>query len=236
MIRKNKGSAIVSVFNEEKTVKEVVVSLLNCQLIDEVIVVNDGSTDNTAKILKQIQQLQSYQFHYLEFKENKGKAYAMVSGVEISSGEILVFVDADITGLNYKHIEKLIAPLIFDQADMVIGRRYSEQNPKVDISKPIDDWLGGERALYRKDILPILWRMKDTRYGVETLLNLYYKSHNKRIKIVDLEGLIHFAKYKKYRLHVSLRNYMKETLQILKTIALNYFMVFTIIKNIIIKE
>jgi len=78
--------------------------------------------------------------------------------------------------------------------------------------------------------------MKGTRSGVETLLNLYYKSHNKRIKIVDLEGLIHFAKYKKYRLHVSLRNYMKETLQILKTIALNYFMVFTIIKNIIIKE
>ncbi|NCO68603.1 MAG: hypothetical protein COY75_01395 [Nitrospirae bacterium CG_4_10_14_0_8_um_filter_41_23] len=150
MISKNKVSAIVSVFNEEKTVKEVVVSLLNCKLIDEVIVVNDGSTDNTAKILRQIQQIQQlqfYQFHYLEFKENKGKAYAMVSGAEISNGKILVFVDADITGLNYKHIEKLIAPLIFDQADMVIGRRCSEQNPKVDISKPIDDWLGGERAL-----------------------------------------------------------------------------------------
>jgi glycosyltransferase involved in cell wall biosynthesis len=233
MISKNKVSAIVSVFNEEKTIKEVVVSLLNCQLIDEVIVANDGSTDNTAKILRQIQQ--SYQFRYLEFKENKGKAYAMVSGAEISNGEILVFVDADTTGLNCKHIEKLITSLIFDQADMVIGRRCSEQNPKVDISKPIDDWLGGERALYRKDILPILWRMKDTRYGVETLLNLYYKSHNKRIKIIDLEGLIHFPKYKKYRFHISLKNYTKETFQILRTIALNYLMVFTIIKNIIIK-
>jgi len=62
MISKNKVSAIVSVFNEEKTIKEVVVSLLNCQLIDEVIVANDGSTDNTAKILRQIQQ--SYQFRY----------------------------------------------------------------------------------------------------------------------------------------------------------------------------
>jgi len=42
-------TSIVSVFNEEKTVKNVIASLLNCELIDEIIVVNDGSTEALQK-------------------------------------------------------------------------------------------------------------------------------------------------------------------------------------------
>ena len=121
-------TSIVSVFNEEKTVKNVIASLLNCKLIDEIIVVNDGSTDGTSKILDQL--FESHQFRYVKFDKNKGKSYAMVAGVENSTGEIIVFVDADIIGLNCEHIEKLISPLVSNQADMVIGYRLSEKKSK----------------------------------------------------------------------------------------------------------
>ena len=230
MLSGKRITSIISVFNEEETVKNVIISLLNCELIDEIIVVNDGSTDGTSKILNQLPE--SHQFRYIKFDKNKGKSYAMVAGVENSTGEIIVFADADIMGLNCEHIKKLISPLVSNQADMVIGRRLSEKSPKVDITGPIDVWLGGERACYKKDILPIIDRMSKTKYGVETLLNLYYKSKNKKIKIVKLDGLIHLKKYEKYRFDTAALNYTKASLQIVSTIAVNYFLVFNVVKKI----
>ena len=229
MLSGKRITSIISVFNEEETVKNVIISLLNCELIDEIIVVNDGSTDDTSKILNQLSE--SHQFRYVKFDKNKGKSYAMVAGIENSTGEIIVFADADIMGLNCEHIEKLIFPLVSNQADMVIGRRLSEKSPKVDITGPIDVWLGGERACYKKDISPIINGMRKTKYGVETLLNLYYKSKNKKIKIVKLDGLIHLKKYEKYRLNTAALNYTKVSLQIINTVAVNYFLIFNIVKN-----
>lgn len=229
MLSGKRITSIISVFNEEETVKNVIISLLNCELIDEIIVVNDGSTDGTSKILNQLSE--SHQFRYMKFDKNKGKSYAMVAGVENSTGEIIVFADADIIGLNCEHIEKLIFPLVSNQADMVIGRRCPEKSPKVDITGPIDVWLGGERACYKKDILPIINGMRKTKYGVEILLNLYYKSRNKKIKIVKLDRLIHLKKYEKYRLNTAALKYTKVSLQIINTAAINYFLIFNIVKN-----
>ena len=88
MLSGKRITSIISVFNEEETVKNVIISLLNCELIDEIIVVNDGSTDGTSKILNQFSE--SRQFRYVKFDKNKGKSYAMVAGVENSTGEIIL--------------------------------------------------------------------------------------------------------------------------------------------------
>jgi len=233
MINKIKVSAVVSVYNEEKTVKNVVNSLINCSLVDEVIVVNDGSTDSTSKVLSQIATL--HPFQNIAFEKNKGKSYAMTTGVEKASGDIIVFVDADLIGFSCEHIKVLTLPLVTNQAKMVIGRRPAE-NPKMDITGPMDDWLGGERAVYRKDILPILDKIRETKFGVETLLNLYFKSKNNTNKctiIVDLKGLVHIRKYKKYSRPKAAINYAKATSQIVRTVFVNYFLIFTIIKNVL---
>ncbi len=232
MLKENKITVVVSVYNEEKTVKNVVNSLINCSLINELIVVNDGSTDNTSKILRQIAEL--HPFQNIEFEKNRGKSYAMTTGVEHASGDIIVFVDADLIGFSCEHIKALTLPLVSNQTNMVIGRRPAE-NPKMDITGPMDDWLGGERAVYRKDILPILDKMRETKFGVETLLNLYFKSKtdtNKQTIIVDLEGLVHVRKYKKYSRPKATINYAKAASQIVRTVFVNYFLIFTIIKNV----
>ncbi len=232
MLKENKISAIVSVYNEEKTVKEVVNSLINCSLVDELIVVNDGSTDNTANVLNDLAK--AHPFQNIAFEKNKGKSYAMTTGVEQATGDIIVFVDADLIGFNCEHIKVLTLPLISNQTNMVIGRRPAE-NPKMDITGPMDDWLGGERAVYRKDILPILDKMRETKFGVETLLNLYFKTKNetnKQTMIVDLKGLKHVRKYKKYSRSKAAVNYTKAASQIVRTVFVNYFLVFTILKNV----
>ena len=233
MRNKKKVTAIVSVFNEQRTVREVVISLINSKLVDEVIVINDGSTDKTAQTLKNL--LKSYKFDYLEFEKNKGKSYAMASGVEMSKGEIIVFVDADIIGLESRHIEKLLIPLITDNADMIIGQPYpDESKKKIDLLKPLE-LLAGERVVYKQDIMPIVKKMKTTKYGVETLMNLHYKSQNKRIKIEYLWGLTHLKKFQKDGLQVSLKSYSSETLHIFKTMAINYVLIFSIVRNLILR-
>ncbi len=224
-------TAVVSVYNEERTVEGVVRSILDCGAVDELIVVDDGSTDNTKEILKGLSK--TGEFRYIRFNKNKGKSYAMVTGVENASGDIIVFVDADLVGLKCEHIEKLITPLLSNEADMVIGARDYKSEPKIDITRPIDVWLGGERACYKKDLLPILDALRESKFGIETLLNLYFKSKNKTIKIVDLDGLTHLKKYEKYRFDVAALNYTKATVQITKAVINNRPLALSAIKALL---
>lgn len=217
-------TAIVPVFNEEKTVKNIIIALENCPLIDELIVVNDGSTDQSGTILKRLFTI--YNFRYIEFGTNRGKSYALVQAVRESLGDIIVFVDSDIVGLTCNHIRTLLKPLENGDADMVIGQPYSIQGGKrTDPLKPLE-FLAGERALFKADILPLLERIQNTKYGIETLINLYYKSQNKKIKIEYLWKLTHLKKFQKDGLSSSIKGYSIETAHIFKTMALNFPLIF----------
>ncbi len=109
----SKISAIICAYNEEKTIKEVVTTV--CEyFFDEVIVVNDGSTDGTANILSELHFLPSLK--YIALPENKGKGHAMVTGIEHATGEIIVFIDADLSNLKEGHFEQLISPVFSNEA------------------------------------------------------------------------------------------------------------------------
>lgn len=221
-------SIVISVLNEESTVSDVVKTSLQCRMVDEVIVVNDGSTDNTAKILEPF--LRHPKYSYIEFEQNKGKSYAMVAGVEASEGEIIVFVDADLLGFEEKHIEQLLNPLIKGEADMVIGPPTEN---KLDEKLNPFQMLSGERAVYKKDIMPILEKMRTAKYGVESLINLYYKSQGKKIRYEFLWGIYHLIKFRKENLSSSLKNYAIEVKQISRTLAANYLLVFMALRTVI---
>ncbi len=219
-----KISAIICAYNEEKTVEEVVTTACD-YFFDEVIVVNDGSTDGTDKILTGL--LNSPSLKYIVLPENKGKGYAMATGVENSTGEIIVFIDADLSNLKEEHFEKLIKPIFNKTCDMVLGQATETLiNYKINPFKSFT----GERAMLKKDIQPILEEMKASKFGVETLINLYFQAHEKKVKYVMLEGLKHPTKFDKAS---SQSKAVKEFIFEGHQIALAAFNSFNLLKTIV---
>ena len=118
-----KLSIIIAVFNEEKTIIEILKKIRDTkknQFEYEVIVVNDGSTDNTFQFLDQNKNLYS---KILNFKKNSGKGFAIKEGLKIASGEYIIFQDGDLeydpNDLNY--FCDLYAKL---NPDLIIGSRF----------------------------------------------------------------------------------------------------------------
>ena len=218
-------TAIVCAYNEEKTLADVLEALLESPLVDEIIVVDDGSTDGTPGVLRRFADRVSggplsRRVHPICLPENRGKGYAMAEGILKAQGEILLFMDADLLNLSPAHIAQILHPLLDEEADMVIGCPAREQDiaGSADLLRP----LSGQRALLRKDILPLVASIRDSRFGVETLINLHYRKEGKRIGYVPLAGLIHPIKLEKAGLIEALDMYTREASQIAQAVTRHY--------------
>ena len=222
-----KITAIICAFNEEGTIKDVVTKVTD-YFFDEVIIVNDGSTDKTGEILKELSKFNNFKYVFLP--ENKGKGYAMATGIENSSGEIIVFIDADLSNLTEEHFSQLLTPVFNKEADMVLGLP-GETLINYNIH-PFKSFTG-ERALLRNDILTIVDKMKHSKFGVETLINLYYQSEGKTVKYVMLDKLKHPSKFDKTTTPQAIKEFVKEGHQIAQTAFKNFDLITSSLKKIL---
>src|SRR5207244_11237982 len=87
-------------------------------MIDEIIVVSDGSTDRTVEIARGFDGVAT-----IALRENRGKGYAMRMGVDYARHDVLFFVDGDMFHLTRQHITSLLGPVLRDECDMNIGVR-----------------------------------------------------------------------------------------------------------------
>ena len=201
-------SVIICAFNEENTIASVIESTNSCPHIGQIVVVNDGSTDSTGQIIRHLSE--SIDLSYINLLPNRGKGYSMASGLELATGEIIVFLDADLENLTKLHINKLVNPILNDTADMVMGQPgQTFINARYNPFKVFT----GQRAVKREHILPIVEDIRYTRFGVETYINLYYQSKGLNSKSLILKGLVHqtkFGKMKKVRAIVELLMEAKE--------------------------
>jgi len=102
-----KATAIIPAYNEATRIESVLSALASVPLVDEIIVVDDGSQDNTAEVAA------SYDGALVaRLSHNRGKGWAMHEGVRLAKNETVVFLDADLVGLTPKHVADLVAPVL----------------------------------------------------------------------------------------------------------------------------
>ena len=121
-----KISVVIPVFNEEKTIIDIINKVQNVDIDKEIIIVDDGSTDFTRKILKDLKQDNIKVFLH---DKNLGKGSALKTGFSHANGDIIIIQDAD---LEYDPVEytRLIEPIVMGHADVVYGSRLSGGRPQ----------------------------------------------------------------------------------------------------------
>lgn len=125
-------SIIIPVYNEEKTITEILEKIKKVHLIrsisKEIIIINDCSIDNTEKVVTEFIINNNLNIKYKALPINSGKGAAIHTGINLASGEYLLIQDAD---LEYDPFEYniLLKPIINCHADVVYGSRFMGGNP-----------------------------------------------------------------------------------------------------------
>ena len=111
-------SIIIPLFNEEKSIKNVINRIDN-RFLTEIIVVDDGSSDNS---VKKVQEIKNQNVKIIRHKTNKGYGAAILTGIKHATGDVIITIDSD-GQHNPEEIPNLINPILCNQADIVIGSR-----------------------------------------------------------------------------------------------------------------
>lgn len=200
-------AAIIPAHNEEKTIANLVYILKRSELFSEVIVVSDGSTDRTVYLARRAGA------KVIVLPENIGKGGALSVGVTATETSLLLFMDADLSGIKREHLRQLINPLLKNGADMVVGIQPKwEEMYNLNHNIPV---LSGQRALKREIFEQVPEKLRKG-YQIEEALNYYCKMNNQRIKLIPLEGISHLQKLGKRNFFVGIGGYMKMGWQIAK--------------------
>lgn len=187
---KPKVAVVVPAFNEATRIVNVIPAILGAQLVDEVIVVNDGSSDDTVKVVRGFPKVR-----LVDLKSNLGKAAAMAAGVADTTADIIAFVDADLVGLQAEHVDQIVRPLLLDHCDMCIGV-FRGGKFWSDTAQRITPLISGQRAI-RRQLIDVVPYFAECRMGAEVLLNTAAKRVRARVIRVILRGVSNSFKERK---------------------------------------
>ena len=184
---------IIPAFNEATRISAVIEPALASPLLSNIIVVNDGSSDNTAEVAL------TYPVECIRHSENLGKGEAMQSGVDAAKklgATSLMFLDADLHGLLPKHIEGLASPVRSGEAIMTIGILERPLLHRYILRR----WgaLSGQRTL-TVELWDQLEEWQRSGFRVEASLNATARHHNQHhmIERIELRHVTHTGKREK---------------------------------------
>jgi len=186
----HKVAAIIPACNEESRIGTVLEVVTQADVVDEIIVVNDGSTDKTAQVAKSFPGV-----YLIDKRSNEGKGAALTTGIENTGCDILVFIDADLVGFKVRHIEDLVNPLLQEDDLMMTVGKFSGGRLRTDLSQTLIPSISGQRALRRSFMEGI--NFSEAGFGVEIALTRYAQQSGAKIKEVIINDVTHITKEEK---------------------------------------
>lgn len=184
----SKLSIVIPAFNEGKTIHLILDKIKAVRLLKdiekEIIIVDDGSTDNTQKIVQSYQKANcDLTIRYLQNEKNSGKGFSLNRGLKEATGDYLIVQDAD-TEYDPEEYNILLKPMLCNGADVVYGSRFMGGSAhrilffwhsignkfltflsNVGTNLNLTDMESGYK-LFRKEIFQQL-RLKEKRFGFE---------------------------------------------------------------------
>ena len=115
-------TVIMPFFNEENTLEIAVTNLVNEDFASEIILVNDGSNDNSYEIASSLQNKHKF-IKLIESKENKGKGHALKLGINVASKKFIGVLDADLE-YSPNDLKNLFKEIDINNLDIVCGSRF----------------------------------------------------------------------------------------------------------------
>lgn len=185
-----KVAAIVPAYNEESRIAAVLTVLASSDLVNEVIVVDDGSWDRTSEVARVIPGVR-----VVTLPRNKGKGGAMREGATQTDAAVLLFFDADLIGLTTEHVQDLLSPVCAGQATMAMGI-FKGGRFWTDMAQFFAPAITGQRAILREVFLQIP-DLESVGYGIELAINDYVHYQGLGRRDVTLRGVTHPMKEEK---------------------------------------
>ena len=186
-------SIVIPAYNEEATVAKVVSVARKLSYVDEVIVVDDGSTDRT------VEEAENAGATVISHIMNEGKGSAIKTGFKNSHGDIVAFIDADVSNFTSEKIDKIIRPILEDKTDITKTKFARESGrvteltakpllgfffPELSYEQPLSGQFAGKRSALNK-----IRFEKD--YGVDVGIVVDADVHGIKILEVDIGDICH---------------------------------------------
>ncbi len=181
-------TAIIPAFNEAKMIGGVLEILRQVDGLEEVIVVDDGSTDRTCEAARKMANLDG-RVRVIRHPYNRGKGQAVFTGWQAAKTPFLLLLDADLTALKPQHILDLMKPVLEGEADMTLGL-FRGGYWNTDLSHILTPWLSGQRCL-RANLHGDISPRAAAGYGFETAMTVAAHQHGWRCKRIIWWGVAH---------------------------------------------
>jgi glycosyltransferase involved in cell wall biosynthesis len=213
MPENKKVSVVIAAYNEEPRIALILSIVEDHPLIDEVIVVNDGSTDKTSDVVR------GFNVTLIENKINMGKTLSVKRGLEKIKNEVVLFLDADLVGLTKQNIIDLVSPVLEGQVEWTLSLRGNSFGYMKLFQV---DWISGERAV-RKYLLddPLIWSKPEIGFGLETLMNKSFIDRGAAFQSINLPNLRVINKSAKMGVFRGCYGELKMVSQIFKVLPLH---------------